>query len=426
MSSHSCANNAPPSWNVSIPPSCSSGRSIQVTNIYKSYIGPYINSTDTIIPYPEIPKSIQYSKKLLTISEPIPTSWSWRNTGGNKIEKGARNQGSCGGCWAFACATVLGDRYAIKYNIANQALSTSWLISCGAPYGIKSNEECQCGGNTFLAGQWLEKNDIKLESCWPYGVIAGGGYVSPNCLKSLPDDCCSSCCDPDNENAKLKFKVENGSTRSINIMNVNNTEIDANATTMAIQRDIMSGGPVIASFQVSSEFEQYWNYEAENGKVFVPSTIGYNGGHAVVLSGWGIQDGIRYWEVRNSWGLTGDEGYCKFAFSLDTPKSFWSEIDIPKNMGNGLRGGVVSFDAGSLPETLIPFEVGVGGKPVGEVPTLTTGLTFKDFFNIKDADLRLTITAFAVIVLLIIVSYLLNRSKIRPENSFSFMQPYSY
>lgn len=250
--------------------------------------------------------------------------------------------------------------------------------------------------------------------------------MSPNCLKSLPDDCCSSCCDPDNENAKLKFKVENGSTRSINIMNVNNTEIDANATTMAIQRDIMSGGPVIASFQVSSEFEQYWNYEAENGKVFVPSTIGYNGGHAVVLSGWGIQDGIRYWEVRNSWGLTGDEGYCKFAFSLDTPKSFWSEIDIPKNMGNGLRGGVVSFDAGSLPETLIPFEVGVGGKPVGEVPTLTTGLTFKDFFNIKDADLRLTITAFAVIVLLIIVSYLLNRSKIRPENSFSFMQPYSY
>lgn len=36
------------------------------------------------------------------------------------------------------------------------------------------------------------------------------------------------------------------------------------------------------------------------------------GAHAVVLEGWGIEDDIEYWLVKNSWGADwGEEGYFK-------------------------------------------------------------------------------------------------------------------
>lgn len=404
---HPCTKNAPPEWNYNTPPPCVSGRSIKISQIYDSYNGPYINATNTIIPAQDVINSIPFSRGLMTIQEPIPTSWSWRNTGGNKIEL-PRNQGSCGGCWAFACATVLSDRYAIKYNIENQPLSTAWLISCGAPYGIKSNEECQCGGNAYLAGKWLEDNEIKLENCWPYGVISGRNYVSPNCLKELPDDCCASCCDPNNNIAKLKFKVAKNTTKTINILDVNKVKSNAEATTIAIQRDIMANGPVIASYQMSKEFENYWTYEADKGKIFIPTVPGTLGGHAVVLTGWGEENGIRYWEMRNSWGFTGDKGYCKFAFSIDTPnEENWSEIDIPKNIGHGWRGGVVSFEAGELPKTDISFPEGVGGKPVGNPLPHPTSLS--KFIDWKNIDWVITNKAITVLVIIIVVSFYINK-----------------
>lgn len=42
-----------------------------------------------------------------------------------------RDQGSCGGCWAFATSEVMSDRICIKSNGANQVkLSAQNLISC--------------------------------------------------------------------------------------------------------------------------------------------------------------------------------------------------------------------------------------------------------------------------------------------------------
>ena len=343
----------PEPWNVSQPPPCSSGRAIKYSDVHKNYNGPWINTTILNMP---VEPDVSHSKGLADISTPIPESWSWREKAGNKIETNPRNQGSCGGCWSFSVSTVLGDRFAIKYDIKNPMLSTTWLIACGKPEGIASNEECLCGGNTYLAGKWLEENGNKLESCWPYSVISSQSFVSPNCPKNLPDDCCSSCCQ--NEDAKIIFKVEKGSTRYIVVHN--NNQPDVEATTRAIQREIMSSGPVTASFQVTNEFMSWWKDKASSGEVYVPSSNSFAGGHAVVLTGWGVQNGIRYWEMRNSWGNTGDNGFCKFAFSADTPKEYWTNIDIPIWQGVWI-GGVVSFQAGPLPSNY-KKEKGTGGK----------------------------------------------------------------
>lgn len=355
-------------WNVTKSnTSCDAPRALRpVFDISKDYQGPRRNLTSLKM---SVDKShLSHAKGMADTGTPIPDSWSWRKNGGNKIEKGLRNQGQCGGCWAFATASVLGDRFGIKYNIASPIPSTTWLISCGKPDNVASSQECLSGGNTQQAGEWLEKNGDKLESCWPFSVISSHNNISPDCvMNSVPDDCCSSCCG-NSDSATIRFYAAPGSTKSIVV--ANNHVADAEATTRAIQRDIMYGGPVTASFQVPLDFNGWWNTKASNGDVYVPTTSSKEGGHAVVLTGWGTQDGKRYWEMRNSWGDSGDNGYCKFAFSLDTPQQFWTQIDIPIFLGIGKdgkeiwNGGVVSFQAGDLPKGY-KSTPGTGIKPVG-------------------------------------------------------------
>lgn len=39
----------------------------------------------------------------------------------------------------------------------------------------------------------------------------------------------------------------------------------------------------------------------------------FEGGHAIKIIGWGVENGTKYWLIANSWGRSwGDNGFCKF------------------------------------------------------------------------------------------------------------------
>jgi len=74
----------------------------------------------------------------------------------------------------------------------------------------------------------------------------------------------------------------------------------------AIQQMILAGGPAETAFTVYSDFEDY-----ESG--VYQHTVGKKaGGHAVKIVGWGVDNGVKYWKVANSWNpYWGERGYFR-------------------------------------------------------------------------------------------------------------------
>jgi cathepsin B len=68
----------------------------------------------------------------------------------------------------------------------------------------------------------------------------------------------------------------------------------------------MTHGPVEAAFTVYSDFMNY------KSGVYKHTTGTEEGGHAVKILGWGVENGEDYWLVANSWSTSwGMDGYFK-------------------------------------------------------------------------------------------------------------------
>jgi hypothetical protein len=345
------------------PPSCSSGRDLRYEDSHSEYKGPFRNLSNSMVPGDAVPSVPSHAMMALS-SVDLPKEWSWHKTGGNKIEDGSRNQGSCGCCWAMSFVSALGDRYALKYNISTPHPSTMQLVSCGGPEigksisgGVLAQDQCGCGSNTWAAALWLEQGGtVGLESCWPYSTFnVNGAFVAPNCPK-FDSDCCSDCCG--NPASKPKFSVKEGSTKFLVVADDSHV-VNVEATINAIKQDIMGNGPVVTTFWVPSDFAEWWQKNAGTTNIYKPSVpappIGTDG-HSVVLSGWGIENGVGYWEMRNTWG---SPGFCRFAMATSLDKNKWTGIDIPVWSGGTWTGGAISVEPGPLSD--YDWDTGKGG-----------------------------------------------------------------
>lgn len=77
-------------------------------------------------------------------------------------------------------------------------------------------------------------------------------------------------------------------------------------------QEIYKNGPVEAAFMVYEDFVTYKSgvYHHVSGSML--------GGHAIKILGWGVENGVKYWLVANSWNTSwGDNGYFKILRGSD-------------------------------------------------------------------------------------------------------------
>ncbi|XP_074280750.1 thiol protease aleurain-like [Silene latifolia] len=199
---------------------------------------------------------------------PTPAEKDWRAEG---IVSPVKNQGHCGSCWTFSTTGALEAAYAQAYG-KNISLSEQQLVDCAGPF---NNFGCN-GGLPSQAFEYIKYNGgLDTEEAYP--------YVGKNGL-------CS-------------FSSQNVGVKVLDSVNITLGAEEELKDAVAFVR------PVSIAFQVVNGFRLY-----KEG-VYTSTTCGntpMDVNHAVVAVGYGVENGVPYWLIKNSWGEDwGDKGYFK-------------------------------------------------------------------------------------------------------------------
>jgi len=224
-----------------------------------------------------------------------------------------RDQSNCGCCWAFAGAEAASDRMCISTDGKVQLpLSAEDVCFCA------SDDGCQGG---FISEPWdyIKQSGVvtggQYQGTGPFGKGFCQDYSLPHChhhgpqgqdpypaegapgCPSASSPQCPSTCDAEAAGEHASYQQDKYSFTG---------EVETASGEEQIQRMIMAGGPVETAFTVYSDFENYV------GGVYHHVTGEVAGGHAVKMVGWGVDNGVKYWKVANSWNpYWAESGYFR-------------------------------------------------------------------------------------------------------------------
>lgn len=230
-----------------------------------------------------------------------------------------RDQSNCGCCWAFAGAEAASDRMCIatKGNMlmplaAQDVCFCSSFDGCGGgqittPWTFIKNRGSVTGGQYESSGPFGAGYcaDFTLPHCHHHGPQGNDPYPAegqPGCMSqsspSCPRKCDSNATSPHNDFESDKYTFDG--------------RLQTASGEQSIQQMIMEGGPVETAFSVYSDFENY------AGGIYSHKSGQQVGGHAVKFVGWGVDGGVKYWKVANSWNpYWGEKGYFRILRGTD-------------------------------------------------------------------------------------------------------------
>jgi len=190
-----------------------------------------------------------------------PATHDWRDHG---VVNAIKNQGQCGSCWAFSAIANIESQYALK-NGKLLDLSEQELVDCDTiDYG--------CGGGWMdNAFKWFETSGVMTGKDYPYRGVGGT-------------------CKYDADRSIFKLK---------SYQDVSKNESD-------IKNVVFEHGPLSVAVDASA-FQFY------PGGIMTAKECNYRQlNHGVAIVGYGTENGVDFWIVRNSWGAGwGENGYIR-------------------------------------------------------------------------------------------------------------------
>ena len=223
-------------------------------------------------------------------ADDLPKTYDIRNINGFNYATWDKNQHIpqyCGSCWAHATTSVLSDRINLmrKGKWPVMSLSEQEVINC-------SNVGSCSGGRTASVYSYAHEQGIPDQTCAVYEAVDKECTDVNRCKNCWPGKPCYAVKD------YRRVKVsEYGYVKGVEEM----------------KAEIFARGPISCRVEVSQEFLDY------EGGIFVQHEKPSMGGHAIEVTGWGVEDGMEYWIVRNSWGTYwGEHGWIRLEMHKNT------------------------------------------------------------------------------------------------------------
>ena len=205
-----------------------------------------------------------------------------------------RSQGNCGSCWAFAGIAMYEWLYCKKHGKLVR-FSEQYMVDCGThvkAFGC-------AGGIPDHAAHFVRNFGLELRKNYPY---------------KAQDQTCPF----DNETTNLKTT---GYVRfdSENVGYVH----------QSLWEEMVHFGPIFIMIRTTdSDFKQYGR--GIHRMKACPSPVRPT--HAVVLVGYGRQDGVKYWKIRNSYSVGwGEGGYYRLAQSSSSCLEYYGLMFATKD-----------------------------------------------------------------------------------------------
>jgi len=228
------------------------------------------------------PEEVNWDTTVLTQEQikAIPSDVDWRAAGG-RATQAVYNQGSCGSCYAWASTTAYSYRLSIhtqgRFDVdpsPQSAMSCTNGCNGGSASGVYA-AQAKAGGFTAM---W----------CNPYN------FAAPSVTQ-----CSAHCADGP------QFTLNDATVKSI-----------AGPSKVAeIKNEIATNGPAFCVIHASTGLQGHKGWGIFSGQ---PQLRGASGDHAVVLVGYGTENGKDYWIIQNSWGPSwGENGFARIERGID-------------------------------------------------------------------------------------------------------------
>ncbi|KAK3022314.1 hypothetical protein RJ639_046172 [Escallonia herrerae] len=240
----------------------------------------------------------------------LPESVDWRERG---AVASIKNQGNCGSCWAFSTvAAVEGINQIVTGELIT--LSEQELVDCDRSY------DAGCNGGLM---------DYAFEF-----IIANGGIDSE---ADYPYEGVDAQCDPIRKNAK--------------VVSIDGYEDVPPYNEKALKKAV-AHQPVSVAIEASGRALQLYYSGVFTG------ACGTALDHGVVVVGYGSENGVDYWIVRNSWGNSwGEGGY--FRMERNVAGTFTGKCGIAMEASYPTKSGTI--------ETKPYWAYGSSGKQISSV-----------------------------------------------------------
>lgn len=202
----------------------------------------------------------------------LPESVDWRTE--NAVTP-VKDQGQCGSCWTFSATGAMEGAWATSKG-EMVSLSEQQLVDCATGFQYGSHG-CN-GGQMDGAFKYAIQYGSASEYMYPYTSGTGKTY---DCDESATPEAVFSSCSDVESNDQMALKK-------------------------AVARQ-----PVSIAIEADSRY-----FQSYSSGVLTSSDCGTQLDHGVLIVGYGEENGIKYWLVKNSWSTSwGDDGYVKIGRS---------------------------------------------------------------------------------------------------------------